>query len=197
MFARLTGKSEILNNESLIIDVSGVGYLIGCSERTISKIDNENISLHIETVVREDQISLYGFIDKFEHDWFKLLVTVKGIGPKLALTIIGHANLGKLANDIITADKASLSKISGVGPRTAERIIVELKDKVLKLSSVEIQEFAKQKKDFPEIDDSISALIALGYNKMDATKVVNKVAANQNNLSVRELVRLSLKELGK
>ncbi|AZL15834.1 Holliday junction branch migration protein RuvA [Rickettsiales endosymbiont of Stachyamoeba lipophora] len=195
MFASLRGKILNINQDKVILEVNSVGYLLNASHRTITQLEiGKEFFLLIETIVREDQILLIAFFDSLEQDWFKLLTTVKGIGSKLALQILSQANLGELAIGIARENKSIFKNISGVGSKVADRIIVELKDKVLPLSSGDFIEEAGSNQ---EIDDAVLALTALGYNKFDAAKVATKIIKDLPELKTREIIKLALKELSK
>ena len=132
MIAKLTGVLDSLGEDSLIIDVSGVGYLVFCSSRTLRSTGKlgDPLTLFIETHVREDHIHLYGFLDSSEHEWFRLLTTVQGVGAKVALAVLGALTPKELENAFLTEDKALLTRAPGVGQRLAVRLLAELRDKV-------------------------------------------------------------------
>ncbi len=131
MIAKLAGIVDQIGPDAAVVDVGGVGYLAFCSTRTLGRLPPAGAAarLLIETHVREDHIHLYGFIDEAERDWFRLLMTVQGVGAKLALAILSALTPETLAVAIMAQDKAALSKAEGVGPRLAARIANELKDK--------------------------------------------------------------------
>lgn len=193
MFRSLTGLPEIFDDE-LILDVSGIGYQVFCSQKIIKNITpNNKIKLYIETIVREDQISLYGFTTLTDLKWFRLMITVKGVGPKVALNILSHVEFDSFAKDVMLGNKTNLSKINGIGPRTAERIIVELKDKIADIESVAFDIEVVN----PVKNDAVSALISLGFARHDASKVVANLIKANDNIETKELIRMSLKELSK
>jgi len=129
MIGKLTGIIDTIFDDRIIIDVGGVGYIAFCSKTSISQLgqQGEQTSILIETHVREDQITLFGFATREEKEWFLLLNKVNGVGPKMALNIVSSIDVNTLSIVIASADKAAFKPVSGVGPKLAERIITELK----------------------------------------------------------------------
>ena len=197
--------------DSIILDVQGVGYVVFVSPRTLSHIPSsgEATSVLIDTHVREDHIHLYGFIDKTEQTWFRLLTSVQGVGAKVGLAILGACPPDKLQLAITAQDKALLTQADGVGPKLATRIVTELKDKA---ASVQTSDFTvKAAGSFTDTtakpsasvaggvdNDAVSALINLGYGRADAFSAVMKARANANDEeepNLQTMIRLALKEL--
>lgn len=203
MIGKLRGIVEELGDDSLILDVSGVGYHVFVSSRLLASLNvGEITSLTIEMNVREDHIHLYGFPDKIERDWFRLLATVQGVGNKTGLSILAAYSPTKLVQAIMAKDIASFKAISGIGPKLAERIVVELKDKVLKMPTSDFITSLSPNPQSPiphsSKDDAISALVNLGYSRSDAYLAVTKAMQNAGeNPTVDVLIRLGLKELGR
>lgn len=207
MIGKLRGRIDESDSESVILDVGGVGYNVFCSSRTLSALPGkgEAAQLIIETHVREDHIHLYGFPDTVERDWFRLLATVQGVGNKTALGILGAYSPAQMAHAILARDAGAFRAISGIGPKLAERIVTELKDKVTKLPTSEFQPAMgadkADKKKKPEAanvatDDAISALVNLGYSRSEAYTAALKAAQNAGGkANLDQLIRLSLKEL--
>ena len=131
MIGKLRGIIDSYGEDAVIVDVNGVGYLVHCSVRTLQELPRagEAVTLSIETHVREDQIRLFGFTSDIEREWFKLLQTVQGVGTKVALAVLGTLKPADLASAIAMRDKAMVARTPGVGPKVAERIVTELKDK--------------------------------------------------------------------
>src|SRR5579862_2475812 len=131
MIGKLKGIVDTYGEDSVIVDVNGVGYLVHCSTRTLQALPatGEPVTLAIETHVREDQIRLFGFETDLEREWFRLLQTVQGVGAKVALSVLGTLKPAELASAIALRDKAMVARTPGVGPKVAERIVTELKDK--------------------------------------------------------------------
>jgi len=132
MIGKLKGILDSIGDESIIIDVGGVGYEVHCSARTLGSLPaiNEPCTMMIETHVRETEIKLFGFANDMERDWFKLLQSVQGVGAKVALAIQSTLSAGDLASAIALQDKAMVARAPGVGPKVAQRIVLELKNKV-------------------------------------------------------------------
>src|SRR6266852_5218594 len=131
MIGKLRGIVDSYGEDYVILDVNGVGYQVHCSVRTLAALPGpgEAATLSIETYVREDQIKLFGFVSDAEREWFRLLQTVQGVGAKVALSVLGTFKPGELASAIAMGDKASIKRAPGVGPKVAERLVIELKDK--------------------------------------------------------------------
>ena len=203
MIAKLTGKITRANDESVIIDVNGVGYLVFCSAKTLEAVSkNEEVtSLLVETHVREDHIHLFGFFEEAEQNCFKILTTVQGVGAKVALGILSSWSPDKLANAISAGDKNLITKAPGVGPKLAARIITELKDKMGSVYDSQIitnygQKSVNKKVDEGVISDVISALENLGYQRGNAY-AASLAAADRlgDSVSLQVLIREALSEL--
>lgn len=207
MIGKLSGIIDGFGADYILLDVSGVGYLVHCSPRTLQTAGQQGdpTSFLIDTHVREDAINLYGFKDAAEQQWFRLLTSVQGVGAKVGMAILGVCPPERLGFAIASGDKAMLTQADGVGPKLGLRIVTELKDKVAKmdLSSMAlpkteaVKSGAKTEKVTASIDqDAVSALVNLGYAKSDAFQAVlaAKQKANDNG-DISELIRLALKEL--
>ncbi len=207
MIAKLTGLIDSAAEDSLIINVGGVGYLVFCSVRTLNSLAAQggSVSVFIETHVREDHIHLYGFADQFEQEWFKLLTTVQGVGAKVALAMLSITSPETLAQAIAAADKVAITQAPGVGPKLANRIISELKDKMggIALGSGVLAEEASHKASTSEdpgvnqaMADAVSALVNLGYGRGDAYGAVAQAALRLGEgASVEALIKDGLVEL--
>lgn len=201
MIGKLSGIIDEIFQNSLILDVSGVGYLVHCSPRTLSRIGTKGdpASFLIDTNVREDAITLYGFPDKAEQQWFRLLTSVQGVGAKAAMAILGVTPAEQLGFAIASGDKAAITRADGVGPKLAARILTELKDKATKMDITASPSAPKITVDAAGANDSIdqdavSALVNLGYGRTDSYTAVMK-AKPQANDNLQDLIRLALKEL--
>ncbi|MDA0708124.1 MAG: Holliday junction branch migration protein RuvA [Proteobacteria bacterium] len=199
MIAKLTGKLDSVGDDWCIIDVGGVGYLVFCSARTLDKLKTigENVSLTIETHIREDHFHLFGFITELERDWFKLLQSVQGVGAKVALAILSAVSTDELSTSIMAQDKTTVGRASGVGPKLATRIIIELKDKVAKFASLPIRDKGGKAEISSSLQDATSALVNLGYKQTEAFAAVNAAKQKGADDNVQSLIRLGLKELAK
>jgi Holliday junction DNA helicase RuvA len=205
MIARLKGIVDLAGDGWTVLDVNGVGYMVFCSSRTLSQlVIGEGMCLEIETHVREDHIHLYGFVDEFERDWFRILTSVQGVGAKVGLAILGVLSGDELLQTIAAKDKAKITRTPGVGPKLATRILSELKDKVgnlaLGIAAPNSAYNGNIKFDTSRasssLSDAASALVNLGYGPAEALGAVSRVAANIDvEPSVQELIRAGLREL--
>ncbi|PCI56789.1 MAG: Holliday junction branch migration protein RuvA [Alphaproteobacteria bacterium] len=212
MIGKLSGIIDYFDTNSLILDVGGVGYVVLASSRTLSSIGQvgDTASLLITTNVREDAITLYGFADALEKQWFALLTSVQGVGAKAGMAILAVCPADQLGFAIAAQDKAALTRASGVGPKLATRILTELKDKASKIdigggaqmvttskssgsAKVEVSE------NFGVDQDAVSALTNLGYSSSDAYKAVlkaqEKANDNESDAGLQSIIRLALQEL--
>ena len=203
MIGKLTGILDSINGDAALIDVNGVGYVVHAASRTLSKLGRNGapVTLLIETHVREDAINLYGFWDANERDWFRLLTTVQGVGAKVALAILGVLAPDDLALAIAAQDKAIVTRAPGVGPKLAQRIVSELKDKAgnIALGAGAVAPAAAVnggKASGGATEDAISALVNLGYRRAEAYGAVAKAARDLGDrASLDALIRAGLKEL--
>ena len=200
MIAMLAGLLDQAGDDSMVIDVGGVGYLVFASSRTLGKAPSrgEPMRLLIETHVREDHIHLYGFADEAERSWFRLLTTVQGVGARLGLAILSVLAPDALAAAILAQDKAALSRADGVGPKLATRIASELKDKV---GGIVLGPAAAASVGVPEgaaAADAVSALVNLGYSRSDAFGAVAQAAKRLGDAAkIDALIRVGLQELSR
>ena len=205
MIGKLKGVIDSSGEDFIIVDVSGVGYVVHCSARTLQALPapGEPVALAIETHVREDQIRLFGFLTDVEREWFRLLQTVQGVGTKVALAVLGTLKPADLASAIAMRDKGAVARTPGVGPKVAERIVTELKDKapayanldpaVIRLSGAVEERRAPQ-----PVADAVSALINLGYGHPQAAAAIAAATRNAGDgADTAQLIRLGLKELAK
>ena len=205
MIGKLKGLIDSYQEDSIILDVNGVGYLVHCSTRTLQELPSigEATTLSIETHVREDQIRLFGFSTDIEREWFRLLQTVQGVGAKVALAVLGTLRPADLATAIAMRDKAMVARTPGVGPKVAERIVTELKDKAPAFTDIDpavvrLSGALDEKRAPQPISDAVSALVNLGYGQPQAAAAVAAAARSAGEGSdVRQLIRLGLKELAK
>ena len=205
MIGKLKGIIDSYGEDTVILDVGGVGYQVHCSARTLQALPSpgEAATLSIETYVREDQIRLFGFRSDTEREWFRLLQTVQGVGAKVALAVLGTLPPADLANAIALRDKAAVARTPGVGPKVAERIVTELKDKTPAFASVDpaVVHLAGALDDHraPQpVRDAISALVNLGYGQPQAAAAIATAARGAGDgAETAQLIRLGLKELAK
>lgn len=189
MIALLTGKVVGMKGTSVILDVHGVGYRVMVSTYTLGKLAGQDeVTLHIHTHVREDQFALFGFLEEDELNVFELLISVSGVGPKMALGILSIADTNTIRAAVVERDPTLLTRISGVGKKTAEKIIVELQNKV---TAAEVTGRASISAD----QDAVEGLMALGYSASQARDALKAVPADIANPGER--IRQALKNLGK
>jgi Holliday junction DNA helicase RuvA len=198
MIAQLSGSVAEIGRDAAVVDVGGVGYLVFCSTRTLGGLPpvGAPARLFVETHVREDHIHLYGFLDAAERDWFRRLLTVQGVGARLALSILSALPPDRLGLAILAQDKAALAGADGVGPRLAQRIVNELKDKLGGLStSLAPAGPAAAHVEGPQ-EDAVSALVNLGYRRAEAFAAVAAASRRLGAAAAAEaLIRAGLKEL--
>ena len=205
MIGKLKGVVDSYGEDFVIIDVHGVGYQVHCSTRTLQELPRagEPATLSIETHVREDQIRLFGFHGDIEREWFRLLQTVQGVGAKVALNVLGTLKPSDLASAIATRDKAMVARTPGVGPKVAERIVTELKDKApayahIDPALVQLSGALDEKRAPRPVADAVSALVNLGYGQPQAAAAIAAAARNAGDgAEVKTLIRLGLRELSK
>src|ERR1700748_146941 len=206
MIGKLKGVIDSYGEDFIVLDVNGVGYLVHCSTRTLQELPGvaQPATLSIETHVREDQIKLFGFVTDVEREWFRLLQTVQGVGAKVALSVLSTLKPADLASAIAMRDKAMVARTPGVGPKVAERIVTELKDKAPAYAEVDpalvrLSSGARKDTRPPQpISDAVSALVNLGYGQPQAAAAVAAAARSAGDgAEARQLIRLCLKELGK
>ncbi len=204
MIAKLKGIVDQTGEDWAIIDVGGVGYLAFCSGRTLARLQpGHAATLFVETHVREDHIHLYGFADAGEKEWFRLLTTVQGVGSRVALAILGALAPEQVMAAIAAQDKTALTRANGVGPKLAGRIVAELKDKAAMVASPFAPAAGAGGAPISApaaggglIEDAVSALVNLGYRRIEAHPVVVQAhAALGEAATVQALIRAGLKEL--
>jgi Holliday junction DNA helicase RuvA len=205
MIGKLKGVIDGYGEDFIVVDVHGVGYLVHCSARTLQALpaEGEAVTLSIETHVREDQIRLFGFLSDVEREWFRLLQTVQGVGTKVALSILSTLKPADLASAIALRDKATITRAPGVGPRVAERVVTELKDKAPAYSAldpavVRLSGALDEARAPRPVTDAVSALVNLGYGQPQAAAAV--AAATQQageGADAARLIRAALKELAR
>lgn len=217
MIAKLRGIVDTIGEDYAIIDVNGVGYLVFASAKTLAKLPRGgSASILVETVVREDSITLFGFADAWEKEWFLTLTKVQGVGAKVCLSILSVLTPNQLAQAVSAQDKASFTRASGVGPKLAARIVTELKDKIVTIpmeatvksdlnstiegdaaTETEAYEDAvveMQSADDTKTEDAISALVNLGYQRIEAYRAVNLALKDNPDADVSALIKAALKE---
>ena len=205
MIGKLKGIVDSYGEDYIILEVNGVGYQVHCSARTLQALPAtaEVVTLSIETYVREDQIKLFGFASDIEREWFRLLQTVQGVGAKVAMSVLGTLKVSELASAVAMRDKAMVARAPGVGPKVAERIVTELKDKVPAFTNIDpavvhLAGALDEKRAPRPIADAVSALVNLGYGRPQAAAAIAAAARNAGEgADTATLIRHGLKELAK
>lgn len=199
MIASIRGRLRRKATDYLIIDVAGVGYQVQVPLSTYYGIpdDGEEVSLLVHTLLREDSLSLFGFLTQEEKDMFLLLMGVSGIGPKLALAILSSLPVADLSRAIQSADDSTLRAIPGIGKKTAARMVLELKDKIALTTPMIAAPSCTSGVLSNDCEDVISALVNLGYRKPQAEEAVRKVRDSRPSLTIEELIREALSVLMK
>ena len=219
MIGRLRGRVDYKAHDHFLLDVSGVGYLIFCSERTLSEIpgNGEFTTIYTDLLVREDLLQIFGFLSQVEKEWYRLLMSVQGVGAKASLAILSALGEDGVSRAIALGDWTSVKSAKGIGPKTAQRVVNELKDKAAHVMSLVPYKVGNQEEkvsdadiieridDNPSINlaisnnsaqaDALSALQNLGYTPSDAAAAVAKILNQSSDLSTEELIRSSLKML--
>ena len=219
MIGRLRGRVDYKTHDHFLLDVNGVGYLIFCSERTLAEIpvDGEFATIYTDLLVREDLMQLFGFLSQVEKEWYRLLMSVQGVGAKASLAILSALGEDGVSRSIALGDWTSIKSAKGIGPKTAQRVVNELKDKAAHVMSIVPNEIGERENKIDEgevverIDDhstinlaasnktaqsdALSALQNLGYSPSESAAAVAKILHESSDLSTEELIRNSLKML--
>ncbi|MBY0355984.1 MAG: Holliday junction branch migration protein RuvA [Rickettsiales bacterium] len=202
MIGKLRGLIDQLADDHAIIDVNGVGYQVFASSRVLGGLQgmSQEVTFWIETHVREDHIHLYGFLSEADRQWFRTLTQVQGVGSKMALSLLGAMSTDEIANAIAAQDKTALTRANGVGPRLAERLITELKNKLPAMAAsaislpVQVSGKGSKAKATPEDplqaarQEAISALVNLGYTRVDAFSAVARVMQEHEVVSIEQII---------
>ena len=215
MIGKISGIVDLIDKDTVLVDVGGLGYMVNISLNTKNRLPQvgEKIALYTEMMVREDSIQLIGFSTALEKDWFRLLISVQGVGAKAALAILGVVSLNQLSRSIVLGNPELITSAPGVGPKIAKRIILELAQKALLLNSdteeqmhekltQTDQETISDGKNDEQINytsngenEAISAMVNLGYDKNISTRIVAKVCSENSELEISEIIRLSLQRI--
>ncbi len=190
MIAQIEGKIVGMKGNTVVVMVGGIGYRVAVSSYTLGKVagKQDNVLFYIHTHVREDVLALYGFLNDDELTMFELLISISGIGPKVALSILSIADVKTICTAIVNKDPSILTRVSGVGKKTAERVIIELQNKV---GDIDIADQSSALID----QDAIEALTSLGYSVTEAREALKMVPANITDVSAR--IKQTLRNLGK
>lgn len=193
MITHIQGKLTKKNPTDVVIDCNGVGYLLNISLHTFSQIpDAENLRLYTHLQIKEDSHTLYGFASLAEREIFRLLISVSGIGSSTARTMLSSLTPKQVREGIASGDVALIQSVKGIGLKTAQRVIIELKDKILKVYDIDEAAYVKSN---TNKDEALSALEVLGFSKKQAEKVIDKLINNQPEANVETLIKEALKNL--
>lgn len=193
MITQIRGRLVEKNPTYVVVDCAGVGYLLHVSLQTFSSLPtDENIRLFTHLSIREDAHTLYGFITKTEREVFKLLISVSGVGPSIARTMLSSMNSEEVQNAIATENVALIQSVKGIGAKTAQRVIVDLKDKILK--TFDIDEVSLSSNNTNK-EEALSALEVLGFNRRQSEKVITAILKDTPNETVELLIKKALKNL--
>ena len=201
MIAKLSGLLDSAGPDGVIVDVGGVGYLVSASSRTLRELAaGDEVTVLVETIVREDAIALYGFLETAERDWFRILTTVQGVGARVALSILSTLSPDEIARAIAAQDRATLSRPAGVGPKLAARLATELKDKAAAFGVAPLGKGVEA----PAMpagsinEDAVSALVNLGYKRVEAFGAVARVTQRLGaDARLDAVIRAGLQELAR
>jgi holliday junction DNA helicase RuvA len=201
LIAKLKGVVDTVDADSTIVDVGGVGYLVSASARTLRELAaGDEVPILVETIVREDAIALYGFLETAERDWFRILTTVQGVGARVALSILSTLSPDEIARAIAAQDRATLSRPAGVGPKLAARLATELKDKAAAFGVAPLGKGVEA----PAMpagsinEDAVSALVNLGYKRVEAFGAVARVTQRLGaDARLDAVIRAGLQELAR
>lgn len=195
MISSLNGIISEINIDNIVIDVSGVGYMVACPKNVIDFCTvnlGKNVKILTEMVFRQEQgYIIYGFLSKPERSLFNLLTSVKGVGPKLAISVLSHISVSDFLSNISYGDKKEMSKIPGIGPKTAERIIVELKDKLFKvMADYSISTEPNGPKIDLKLQDALSALTNLGYSHDHVRNAIKQI--DHSAMEIEDIIKQGL-----
>jgi Holliday junction DNA helicase RuvA len=193
MITHIQGKLVEKNPTDVVIDSNGVGYKLNISLHTYSQIpDQENLKLYTHLQIREDAHTLYGFASTSERELFRLLISVSGIGANTARTMLSSLTPKQIREGIAVDDVALIQSIKGIGVKTAQRVIIDLKDKILKIYDIDEVSVTQSN---TNKDEALSALEVLGFAKKQAEKVLDKIVKDQPEANVETIIKLALKNL--
>ena len=193
MYDYIKGKITDINPSFVVIENSNIGYFIKISLNSFTEIsEKKEIKLFLHQIIREDTNDLYGFFENSEREIFRLLISVSGIGANTARMMLSSLKPEEIKTAIISNDVATIKSVKGIGVKTAQRVIIDLKDKIEKIGATDTQILPL---DNTNKQEALSALVMLGFTKKSAEKAITKIMKKENNLSVEELVKKTLKSL--
>ena len=191
----LNGKITEKLSDRAVIECAGVGFEVQMTRNGLSQLPAEgnNAIVYIHMIVREDSVELFGFCSNEEKDSFKTLLGISGIGPKAAAAVLSEFTPGELASAVATGDTAMITRAQGIGPKAAQRIVLELKDKLKNIPAVTVKQPSLQPGNAAKTIEAIDALMALGYTQYEAKRAVSSM--NVSDISVEEIIKKALKEM--
>ena len=193
MITQVRGRLVEKSPTEVVVDCNGVGYLLHISLNTFSSLPkDENVVLFTHLSIREDAHTLFGFINKTEREIFKLLISVSGVGPSIARTMLSSMTSEEIQNAIATENVQLIQSVKGIGIKTAQRVIVDLKDKILKTFDIDQVSFTTSN---TNKDEALSALEVLGFNRRQSEKIVSSIVKEHPDASVEKIIKLALKNL--
>lgn len=193
MITHIRGKLVEKNPTYAVVETNGVGYWLNISLNTYSQLpDNEFVMLYTHLSIKEDAHTLYGFINKTEREIFRLLISVSGVGPSIARTMLSSMTTDEIQQAIASNNVSVIQSVKGIGVKTAQRVLVDLRDKISKTYAID-EVYVSQSNTIK--NEALSALEVLGFNKKQVEKVVDKILAEDKNLSVEVLIKYALKNL--
>jgi len=193
MITQVRGRLVEKSPTEVVVDCNGVGYLLHISLNTFSALpEDENVVLYTHLSIREDAHTLFGFINKTEREVFKLLISVSGVGPSIARTMCSSMTSEEIQNAIASENVRIIQSVKGIGAKTAQRVIVDLKDKILKTFDIDVISFAASN---TNKDEALSALEVLGFHRKQSEKVVNTILTENSDATVEKIIKLALKNL--
>ncbi len=193
MITQVRGRLVEKSPTEVVVDCNGVGYLLHISLNTFSSLpSDENVVLFTHLSIREDAHTLFGFINKTEREIFKLLISVSGVGPSIARTMCSSMTSEEIQNSIASENVALIKSVKGIGIKTAQRVIVDLKDKILKTYDIDELSFTKSN---TNKDEALSALEVLGFNKRQSEKIITSILKENPDATVEKIIKLALKNL--
>ena len=193
MITHIQGRLVEKNPTDVVVEASGIGYLLNISLHTYSKIpDSENVKLFTHLQVREDAHTLFGFVEKIEREVFRLLISVSGIGASTARTMLSSMSPKQVTQAIASGDVATIQSVKGIGAKTAQRVIIDLKDKILKTYDMDEVSLSQNN---TNKNEALSALDVLGFTRKQTERLVDKIINSQPDVAVEEIIKQALKNL--
>jgi Holliday junction DNA helicase RuvA len=193
MITHIRGKLIEKNPTYAIVEANGIGYFLNISLNTFSQLPNDElVFLYTYLSVKEDSNTLYGFIDKTEREIFKLLISVSGVGPSIARTMLSSMTTDEIQHAIASGDVAAIQSVKGIGAKTAQRLLVDLRDKISKTYIVDEDSVVLNN---TNKNEALSALEVLGFAKKQSEKIIDKILKEDNTLTVAQLIKKALKNL--